>query len=185
MRHYIYIILICFGHFINLNAQDYTFNLIDQTFQIPDINRFQFEEGDTIMSGKTIFIKREKLDKFTPKGWAIPSWEDFKIFIKNLDGEENSTGGKEVTATYLSNILPFKLKGIYYSSVKNVFGINSMTAYYSSTDTLRSNNSNPPKLSQIALHIYSGRNGSLNVEPTYAIIENGLIYCDVIFIKKQ
>lgn len=167
-----------------VHGQDYVFNLIDQTFMVPDLNKIKFTQGDTILSGKDIFIKRDSAYKFIPKGWTIPDLEDIKLFIRNLDGVENSTGGKEISATYLSSILPFRLNGIYYSRMKKVFGKNTMTAFYTTPDIMWSSNDGPDKLTQVSLHIYSVRNGNLNIEPTYSGVENGVTYSGLLLIKK-
>ena len=169
---------------ISVQGQDYVFNLIGQTFMVPDLNKMKFNQGDTIIFGKDVFVKRDSVYKFIPKGWSIPDLDDIKLFIKNLDGNENSTGGKEVSASYLSSIIPFRLNGIYYSSMNKAFGKNTMTAFYTSPDILWSSNDEPEKLTQVSLHIYSARNGNLNVEPTYTRVENGVTYSGILFIKK-
>ena len=79
--------------------------------------------------------------------------------------------------------MPFRLNGIYYESMKQLIGVHSMTAYYTSGDIEKSFDSEI-ETTQVSLYIHSNRNGELIVEPLYSKIKNGQIYCNVLFIKK-
>ncbi|MBP9121369.1 MAG: hypothetical protein KBF59_10950 [Ignavibacterium sp.] len=164
-------------------TQDYMFNVIDQTWMAPDMKLRQFEIEDTLQTGNTFFIRKEKLDKFIPKGWKLPDLNDINLLIKNLDGPTNDDGGKIISANNLSKIMPFRLNGIYYESMKQLIGVHSMTAYYTAADIEKSFDSEM-ETTQVSLYIHSNRNGELIVEPLYSKIKNGQIYCNVLFIKK-
>ncbi len=178
------ILLIIFSGSKYAYAQDYIFNLIDQTWMAPDLKLRQFDIEDTLQTGNTFFIRKEKLEKFIPKGWNLPDLNDIILLIKNLDGPTNDGEGKIISANNLSKIMPFRLNGIYYESMKQLIGVNSMTAYYAAPDIEKSFDSEK-ETTQVSLYIHSNRNGELIVEPLYSKIKNGQIYCNVLFIKKM
>lgn len=164
-------------------AQDYIFNLMNQTWMVPDLKLRQFVQEDTIQVGTTTFIKKDRLDNFIPKGWSLPSDQDIKTFIDNLDGKRNDEEGTIVSANNLSQIMPFKLNGIYYESMKQIIGVNSITAYYTAPD-IEKYFDLKKETTQVFLYIHSDRNGEINIEPLYSKIINGQIYCNVLFIRK-
>lgn len=164
-------------------GQGYTFDFAGRTYMIPDLKKLTYAPEDTVMAGKLVFIKKERLDRFIPEGWKIPDLQDVKDFIGQLEGKDNGTGGKETDPAGLSMILPYRLNGIYFSATKKLYGRNTMTAYYIMPDVMHSFSEEKKEMAQATLHIYSGRNGKMNVEPSYTKADNA-VYCNLLLIKK-
>lgn len=179
------IFLLAFAWVINANAQNKTFTAANCQWMIPDICVHHFSTADTVMSGKYFFIKRGSLQKFVPDGWRVPTLDEIKKLINSLEGEPNSTGGKTADSAYLSGIIPFRLDGIYFSSVKRIIGVNSMTAFYTATDTLWRFDSTGLQPAQTALHIYKNGAGKFNIEPTYNRLSRGEIFCQMMLVRKE
>lgn len=161
------------------------FSIGGQKWMIPDLDHFQFQTQDTIQRASLVFVKRERVAQFVPRGWSLPKLSDIKNLLQALEGTPNSTGGKTVDSSYLKKLLPFELNGIYYTSAKRVIGSRSMCAFYTATDTLWQFRGGAPVPAQVALHLYRQGQGRLNIEPTYAELQKGSIYANLLFIKRK
>lgn len=156
-----------------------------QKWMIPDLRHFQFQAQDTVQRAALVFVKRERVAQFVPRGWSLPTLSDVKNLLQTLEGTPNSTGGKTVDSSYLKKLLPFELNGIYFTSAKRVIGYRSMCAFYTATDTLWQFRGGAPVQAQVALHLYRQDQGKINIEPTYAELQKASIYANLLFIKRK
>jgi hypothetical protein len=123
-------------------------------------------------AGNVSFWKPEYAQKACPSGWRLPTKADLLLFVNELDGKDNGRiGGKEVDSVYLQTKFPFKLNGLFLPSRQKAIGVNQMTGFYTSSDTLMEING-VKKWRVIGLHIYRAGNGRLNIEPTYSVKED-------------
>ncbi|RYF90764.1 MAG: hypothetical protein EOO03_02945 [Chitinophagaceae bacterium] len=177
------LLLLFYG--IMLNAQHVKININKTEWLIPDITQFKFSENDTVQTSQGIFINRNQLQKFVLPGYKIPSLTDIKELLAGMKGERNTNGGKTADSAYLSALFSFQLNGIYFDRIKAVRGAGYMTSFYTSTDTLWKFDTSALKPAQVALHIYRNGNSSINIEPTYANLRNGEMFCNLLLLRKE
>lgn len=183
---FLLLLILCAFLNIQVNAQEKTFTIGGNDWMIPQLSSFKFSQNDTVMAGGIAFFKRDILSKYIPDGWSLPTAADIRALITALDGEANRTGGKTVDSAYLKSKLPLSLSGIYFVARQRLAGAGYMTAFYTSTDTLRSYDSTGTlKKAQVALHIYSNGRAKINIEPTFARLPESAMYCQLILIRRK